>query len=560
MPERSSLGTARKPPLGAALTLCLALALAASAWLAAPPAAALTAAPEWQDIEIDARAAGTPLPHFWEQMFGSGRAILSLRESYRADLSAVKDATAFRYVRFHNIFHDEVGIVERDARGRARYNFSYVDQIYDGLLAHGVRPFVEIGFMPTALSSKRGAVMAFWYHPNVAPPRSWRAWDDLVRHFAAHLVERYGIDEVSQWYFEVWNEPNLDFWQGRPRQRSYFELYAHTARDLKASGARLRVGGPATAQAAWVADFLRYAAAHDLPVDFVSSHVYADDPPKAVFGTAAAVSRDTLVCRAVHDLRAQIASSAYPRLPLIVSEYNASYKNDPDVTDSVFMGPWLADTIRQCAGAVDMMSYWTFSDVFEEKGVIRTPFYGGFGLIAEHGILKPGFHAFALLHKLGDEQLANASHSALVTRRADGTLVIALWNYHDPEPFDPGNPTMLSREEVVREAHLPLAAQTIPTPPPPNPIRLRIAGLPPSPHFTLWRLDTEHGDARGAFQDMGSPASPTSEQIERLRAAAQLPPPVEGVLAGGSLELTVPRQGLVLIEVAPSPAPPDSPR
>ncbi len=157
------------------------------------------------------------MPHFWEQMFGSGRAVLSLRDSYREDLRAVKAVTDFRYVRFHNILHDEVGLLNFDTHGRPSYNFSYIDQIYDGLLENDIRPFVEIGFMPVGLSVDRKNVVDFWYHPNRAPPKSYLQWDDLVRHFVAHLVERYGIGEVSQWYFEVWNEPNIDFWSGKPQ-------------------------------------------------------------------------------------------------------------------------------------------------------------------------------------------------------------------------------------------------------------------------------------------------------------------------------------------------------
>ncbi len=162
-------------------------------------------------------------PHFWEQMFGSGRAILTLRESYRQDLRLVKDATDFKYVRFHAILHDEVGIYDEDKHGNPIYNFSYVDQIYDGLLANGVRPYVELSFMPSKLASRQ-AVHSFKYHPIVAPPRDYAKWDALIAAFAAHLIDRYGIDEVAQWYFEVWNEPNLDFWAGQPKQSSYWTL------------------------------------------------------------------------------------------------------------------------------------------------------------------------------------------------------------------------------------------------------------------------------------------------------------------------------------------------
>src|ERR1035441_3081164 len=186
-----------------------------------------------QVIVVDATAPTHPFPHFWEQMFGSGRAILSLRESYRNDLRDVKQITNFQYVRFHAIFHDEVGIYDEDAEGHAVYNFSYVDQIYDGLLANGVRPFVELSFMPKKLAA-RDAPHAFWYKPNVSPPKDYAKWDNLITRFTEHLVDRYGIGEVSQWYFEVWNEPNIDFWAGDPRQPTYWELYDHTARAVQA--------------------------------------------------------------------------------------------------------------------------------------------------------------------------------------------------------------------------------------------------------------------------------------------------------------------------------------
>ena len=186
-----------------------------------------------ESIVIDASGKAHPFPHYWEHMFGSGRAVLSLRDSYRQDLRDVKKITDVRYVRFHAILHDEMGVYDEDAQGQPIYNFSYVDQAYDGLLASGVRPFVELSFMPKKLAASQ-ILHAFWYKPNVAPPKDYAKWDALITELAKHLIARYGIDEVSQWYFEVWNEPNLDFWGGDPKQPTYFELYDHTARALKA--------------------------------------------------------------------------------------------------------------------------------------------------------------------------------------------------------------------------------------------------------------------------------------------------------------------------------------
>ncbi len=484
-----------------------------------------------EPITINAQSATTPFPHFWEEMFGSGRAILTLRDSYRKDLRSVKSVTDFRYVRFHNIFHDEVGFYNVDANGKPVYNYSYIDQIYDGLLENGVRPFVELSFMPEKMTSDIKDQQGFWYHPNIAPPKNYAMWDDMVRHFVQHLVDRYGIEEVSQWYFEVWNEPNIGFWGGVPAQKTYFELYKHTADDVKAVNSRLRVGGPASAQAAWAGDFLRYAYTNHIPVDFLSSHVYGNDSSEDVLHAKQDIPRNQMVCRAVEKVHNEIAGSPLPKTPFILSEFNASYSNEPDVTDTVYMGPWLADTIHQCEGMVDMMSYWTFSDVFEEQGVVKTPFYGGFGLIAEDGIPKPAYNAFALLHRLGTAQIKVDSDSVLVTRRKDGALAIALWNY--AAPFGSG-PTY-----TPPPSQLPAAKRFL----------LHVKGVNSNAAVTLMRLDADHGNVIKTYDAMGRPAFPSRSQILQLRKAGQLASPEHLHLDKGSLSIEVPAQGLVVLEV-----------
>jgi xylan 1,4-beta-xylosidase len=469
-------------------------------------------------IVIDANAARHPFPHFWERMFGSGRAILSLRDSYRHDLRAVKEVTGFTYIRFHGIFNDEVGVYDEDSQGHPLYNFSYVDQIYDGLLASGVRPFVEISFMPNKLAANH-ILHSFWYKPNISPPKDWNRWDELIAAFTQHLVERYGIDEVAQWYFEVWNEPNLDFWAGQPKQDTYWELYDHTSLAIKKISPRLRVGGPATAQAAWVDALIRHCSEKHIPLDFVSTHVYANDKAQDVFGSQEDIPRDQMVCRAVNKVHSQIRTSNMPNLPLIWSEFNASYKNEPDVTDAVYMGPWLADTIRQCDGLVDSMSYWTFSDVFEEQGVVKTPFYGGYGLVAVDGIPKPAFNAFKLLHNLGEQRIELESDSALLTRREDGTLVLAIWNYAPPDR--PGSPRTIT---------------------------LRLKGSD-AKQAMVSRLDHDHGDFHSVYEKMGAPRYPSQTQIQTLRHAAELPPPETRQVKNNELTLTLPEHGLAVIEL-----------
>lgn len=367
------------------LLLLLSLLLGANA----PYANGQSSAPISETIDIDTNAPAHEFLHFWERMFGSGRAILTLRESYRNDLRAVKEITAFEYVRFHAIFHDETGIYSEDPQGNPVYNFSYIDQIYDGLLANNVRPCVEISFMPRKLSADPATSHPFWYKPNVEPPKDWNKWDQLVRAFAQHLRDRYGEREVAQWYFEVWNEPNIDFWAGTPKQSTYFELYDHTARALKSVGPEFRVGGPATAAADWVDAFLVHVEQADVPIDFISSHGYADDTVEHLFHTTESIPVDQRVCSAIQRVHTQIAQSNQPKLPLLWTEWNVASFGNFHARDTTYVGAVLADDIRQCDGLVDMMSFWTFSDVFEEDGPKKEPFDGGFGLMAMGGIKKP---------------------------------------------------------------------------------------------------------------------------------------------------------------------------
>jgi xylan 1,4-beta-xylosidase len=472
-------------------------------------------------IEVDVNAPAHPFPHFWEEMFGSGRAILTLRESYRNDLRETRRITGFEFVRFHAIFHDEVGLYDEDESGKPLYNFSYIDQIYDGLLENNVRPFIELSFMPKKLSSDANALHPFWYKQNVAPPKDWAKWEQLVETFVRHLVERYGEHEVAQWYFEVWNEPNIDFWAGNPKEETYYELYDRAVRAIKRVSQRLRVGGPATAQAAWADRFLTHCKEKEVPVDFVSSHVYGNDKAEDVFGTHEQISRNEMVCRAVKRVHEQIAASAYPKMPLIWTEYNADYGNQPQVTDSAYMGPFLANTLRECDGLTAMMSYWTFSDVFEEQGVVKKPFYGGFGILAERSIPKPAFNAFVLLHRLGETRLEVGSHSALVTGRKDGSLAVAVWNLFLPE------------ERGMEKS-----------------ITLHFKGLSQARTARLTIIDGEHGSPLPAYEKMGRPTFPTRAQIEELRKAAALPAAESRAIANGSLTLKLPPHALALVEIA----------
>lgn len=483
-----------------------------------------------QVIQVDARVAGQPLPHFWEQMFGSGRANLMLREDYRDDLRAVHAATGMQYVRAHGILDDENGVYTEDEHGNPVYNFAYVDQIYDGLLRNGVKPVVEISFMPKKLAFNPDALHPFWYKQNVSPPKSMELWDGLMTAFAKNLVAHFGIEEVSSWYFEVWNEPNIDFWNGIPRDKSYFELYDHTARDLKAVSPRLRVGGPATAAAQWVTPFLAYVKAHDVPLDFVSSHGYADEEIDNIFPDDPSVPRDTptddRVCLAIHKVRKEMNDAGRKELPLFWTEWNV--QGESEARDTTFVGPGVANTVRECAdGSVQQMSFWTFSDVFEEGGPGSRPFSGQFGLRAEFRINKPSFYDFALLHQLGTVLLPNAAKNVLATKTAGGGLAIAVWNLLDPAPNGRPAPAGV-----------------------PKTVTLELRGVPAGAVVRVQRVDTEHGNVLPVYAAMGNPQYPTPAQVEEMNRKTALPAAESMRLKDGRLKLMLEPNALVLVMVS----------
>lgn len=465
-----------------------------------------TKAVKTEKIIVDTDARTEPFPHFWEHMLGSGRAILSLRDSYRQDLKTCKENFDVRYVRFHAIFHDELGVYDETPDGKPIYNFSYVDQIYDGLLRQKVRPFIELSFMPNKLAS-RELFHSFWYKQNVAPPKDMKKWQELISAFANHLVERYGISEVSNWYFEVWNEPNIDFWGGEPKEATYFQLYDATARTLKNVHPLLKVGGPATAQAAWIDRFIEFCTKNNTPLDFVTTHVYGDDSAKDALGEDRPLGRDEMVAAAMRKVYEQVKRSSRPKLPIIWSEYNASFANHPEVTDSEMMAPWIANHIKLSAGLADEIAYWTFSDVFEEQGVYKTPFYGGFGLIAPNGIPKASFQAFNLLKRLGDKRLPVQPEAApvLATQKDDGWLILAVWNYAGEKS-----------EGKTRR------------------FKFKIKNADSYAIGTCHTINKDHGSAYRNWQAMGSPTYPTKEQIEKLRTDSQ---PQTEFVAAKDLEL-----------------------
>ncbi|MCS6852545.1 MAG: glycosyl hydrolase [Gemmataceae bacterium] len=377
----------------------------------------------------------TPLPHVWEHTVGSCHAALALRADWQGQLRRCHEELGFRHVRFHGLLCDDVGTLVR-YQGRLIDSFFNADQIIDFLLSIGMRPFVELSFMPTALAS--GTATVFHYHGNITPPRDFVEWGAFIGRLVRHWVERYGRAEVRQWYFEVWNEPNLkDFWAGT--QEEYWELYRHTVRAIKAVDAELRVGGPATAKEEWIGEFLDFCETNGVPVDFVSTHHYPNDVL-----WYEDQDTETQLAHSQRGLLRAGAAAARQRArgkPLFYTEWNCSSNPRYPPQDEPYAAAFVVKTILEMTGLVDVYSFWTFSDLFEENYFPSLPFHGGFGLLNIHGIPKPTYHAFALLHRLGTELVPIAGDHPTVDAwavRGPGNLTVLLTNHalprHPPLP------------------------------------------------------------------------------------------------------------------------------
>ena len=393
-----------------------------------------------------------------------------------------------------------------------------------------MRPFVELSFTPAALAS--GPDTVFSYRANVTPPADPGAWAALAARLAAHWVGRYGADEVRRWYFEVWNEPNLPaFWAGS--QAQYFDLYRRTAEALKGVDARLQVGGPATAANARLSEFLDFCAGRGVPADFVSTHHYLNDP----LWTAAQDTEAELAGARRGALREEIVEARRRAgvRPLLYTEWNASSNPRYPRQDEPYAAAFAARSALQAADLVEAYAFWTFSDIFEENYFPSVPFHGGFGLLTLHGVPKPTYRAFELLHRLGEEQLpvegSHATVDAWAARRG-GDLTVLLTNH------------ALPRQPIRGER-----------------VRLELAEAPPPASVTLERIDDDHANARAAWRALGEPEYPDAGQVERLEEASRLvtvPQPWEYEGRTVRLDVDLPPHGVAAVTLRFAEAPPGS--
>jgi xylan 1,4-beta-xylosidase len=478
-------------------------------------------------IVADAAQPTGPVDRFFDLSVGSDFPGTLIRDDSQAQLKVAVDELGFRYLRFHAIFHDALGTV-RIENGKMIYDWTKIDQLYDNLLAKQIRPFVELGFTPKALATSENSI--FYWHGNTSHPDPTK-WRDLIVAFIHHIEERYGRNEVRGWFFEVWNEPNLSgFWE-KADQSAYFELYDLTSKTIKSIDPTLRVGGPSTAGASWIPEFLAHIKQSGAPIDFVTTHTYGVE---GGFLDAEGKSDTKLspfpgaITDDVRRVRQEVSASPFPALPVYFTEWSTSYTPRDPVHDSYISAPYILSKLKACQGQVQAMSYWTYSDLFEESGPPPTPFHGGFGLLNREGIRKPAFFAYKYLHALDGQSIASNDTQSMLAADGNGFTAV-LWDFEQPKQ---------------KESDRPFYTKVIPSHPA-APVKMEIRHLPPEVryHLDLYRTGYHANDAYTAYLEMGKPKEITPEETRKLNDLTRdLPEKDQDLHSGkdGTVRLIIP--------------------
>jgi xylan 1,4-beta-xylosidase len=481
------------------------LSLGLAAFLAAVNLSAAATNVAVRIVSADLQQTNSPLNTMFKFYIGAGRANEGLRADWQRQLAYAHRECGFQYIRMHGLFCDDMGVYREDSHGNPQYNWQYIDELYDFLYSIGMKPFVELGFMPGGLAS--GSRTIFWWRGNVTLPKDMKKWADFIRAFVLHVQERYGDAEVRTWYFEVWNEPNLNgFFTGT--QQQYFDLYAATARAIKSVSPDYKVGGPATAGCGWVPEFIHFCQTNGAPVDFVSTHTYGVESgyldETATHGTALSRNPNSIFGE-VKMMRQQIAESAMPKLELHFTEWSASYTPADPIHDSYHSAAYILDKLKKCDDAAQSMSYWTFTDIFEEPGPRWEAFHGGFGLMNYQDIKKSAYYAYQFLNQLGATELKNSDPSSWVCADNAGGVQALIWDFTNTFPRS----NMIN--QVFYKRDLP--------PQPKGKITLNLSHLPKGKYTVeTYKVGYRVNDAYATYRDLGAPNQLTKVQVAEIKS------------------------------------------
>lgn len=467
---------------------------------------------------------------YWKKLITFGRAKEGLMSSVQNQLKEIQREIGFEYIRFHGIFMDEMMIYHLNKDGSVSYNWTYVDQLFDFFMDINIKPFIELGLMPSEL--KRSDETVHWWKGNISPPKDIKLWTDLVQAFVKHCINRYGLKEVKTWYFEVWNEPELHyvFWAGTKEE--YFEFFRETQLSIKSIHNHLKVGGPSISHgviinSTWLDGFLSYCNKEGIALDFISAHIYTEYIPSEEFNRIERYLRednsnlDSVEFKTIYHNKdhsyntinriSHKSKEILNFLPEIhITEWNASSQLGNLIHDTAFISSYIIKNILQCINTVDSLGYWVFTDIFEEKKLSQSHFHGGFGLINKDGLKKASYYAYYLLNKLGP-CIIEQGDDYIITK-SDDDIQILVYNYaHFDQLFLSGDTSALThknRYEIYEEKQI-------------KEIEIKLKGLDGKYKITRYTLNRENGSVFDEWIKLNAPENMTKEEIDYLKGISR---------------------------------------
>lgn len=496
-----------------------------------------------RNIQIDMTKQQGPLCKAFNHCVSASRAYLLLRADHQQHLKMVVEECGFRYLRFHGLLQDDMGIYREDQYGNPIYSWQYVDEVYDFLLDIGIKPFVVFDFMPETLAS--GSKTIYWEKSNITPPKDYEKWGSMIETIVRHFTNRYGEDEVKTWFFEVWNEPdNQDYFFDGDFQE-YCKLYAVTARAVKKVCGEYRVGGPASAGVnEWIPDLIDFCCENTVPMDFISTHTYSlKGYDESRFGRSSDVPRPMwepgtpwllgnlcvdpgLAIISVDTALQRRQSSKMTELDIYFTEWGLTYDYWDPLHDAYQAPSLMLTVLKESMEKVKCMSFCEVSDVFEEDGPPTDHFHGGFGLVNVQGIRKPSYFAYKFLNMLEGSRLMCDDTYTIACGQQNGAQIL-FWDSTFRQ--DNENKQYFNRDVQPLEA---------------EPAEVTISGLKPGTYILeLYCVGYRKNDAYTAFLDIKKDDSLSRAQVEALRNKADGSPELqETVTIGqdGTFTYTIP--------------------
>lgn len=504
------------------------------------------------NINIDlTKSSNKKLIKYWNKITSVERASLCLRSEIQSQIKKAQKELGYEFIRFHGIFSDEMMVYREDAFGNSIYNWNYIDEIFDFFCRINLKPFIEIGFMPEVLASKKQYSDFFW-KPNVSYPKSMKKWSDLISEFIKHCIDRYGRINVESWYFEIWDAPELSnlFWY--ESKENFFKFYKETYFAMKKISSKLQIGSPGILPInnfGWFKDFLNYCKNNSIVINFVACHIYTTTDiqntaiPKEILGNKhinLSMPDENYLQSSVISLKNILNSAGLNALNLFVTEWNQSPYTVDYTRDTCFQSSYIVHNILNNIDNIDSLGFWTLSDIMDQGITGTNLFHGGYGLFTRNSIKKPAFNAFYLLNRLGDNLVDHGKDYIITSKGSTYQILIYNFVYFD-ELFRTGDKSLLSYHERYNIFKSTEAKNTT----------ILLTLEEGKYNIIRYSLNRESGSSFDAWLKMGAPEEMNNEMLTYLKSKEIPNISVSTEVVNGQLVLNdiIPVHGVLLIEI-----------